>query len=149
MFPVAVGQVRAAAIPVHVQEGATMPPLETRVPEDHCLLALSPSANAPLPDHVLIQVLSPQKDSNSKPARSKTLAPAPPEGNTEGSSESSEEELPLTQVRHAFSLQSLQGQSWAGRRCGRGQVFPIGKNLVIFKQHLTASRALSSIVTFI
>ncbi|XP_028704860.2 treacle protein isoform X8 [Macaca mulatta] len=39
-----------------------------------------------------------QKDSNSKPARSKTLAPAPPEGNTEGSSESSEEELPLTQV---------------------------------------------------
>ncbi|XP_005558310.3 treacle protein isoform X2 [Macaca fascicularis] len=44
------------------------------------------------------QVLSPQKDSNSKPARSKTLAPAPPEGNTEGSSESSEEELPLTQV---------------------------------------------------
>ncbi|XP_070954326.1 treacle protein isoform X6 [Macaca nemestrina] len=40
---------------------------------------------------------SAQKDSNSKPARSKTLAPAPPEGNTEGSSESSEEELPLTQ----------------------------------------------------
>ncbi|XP_037861960.1 treacle protein isoform X7 [Chlorocebus sabaeus] len=39
-----------------------------------------------------------QKDSNSKPARSKTLAPAPPKGNTEGSSESSEEELPLTQV---------------------------------------------------
>ncbi|XP_073850692.1 treacle protein isoform X6 [Macaca fascicularis] len=38
------------------------------------------------------------QDSNSKPARSKTLAPAPPEGNTEGSSESSEEELPLTQV---------------------------------------------------
>ncbi|XP_033036475.1 treacle protein isoform X2 [Trachypithecus francoisi] len=36
--------------------------------------------------------------SNSKPARSKTLAPAPPERNTEGSSESSEEELPLTQV---------------------------------------------------
>lgn len=127
MFPVAVGQVRAAAIPVHVQEGATVPPLETRVPEDHCLLALSPSANAPLPDHMLIQVLSPQKDSNSKPARSKTLAPAPPKGNTEGSSESSEEELPLTQVRHAFSLQSLQGQSWAGRPCGRGQIFPIRK----------------------
>ncbi|XP_023082750.2 treacle protein isoform X5 [Piliocolobus tephrosceles] len=41
---------------------------------------------------------SAQKDSNSKPARSKTLAPAPPERNTEGSSESSEEELPLTQV---------------------------------------------------
>ncbi|XP_011924174.1 PREDICTED: treacle protein isoform X6 [Cercocebus atys] len=39
-----------------------------------------------------------QKDSNSKPARSKTLAPSPPEGNMEGSSESSEEELPLTQV---------------------------------------------------
>ncbi|XP_047273624.1 treacle protein isoform X33 [Homo sapiens] len=38
------------------------------------------------------------QDSNSKPARSKTLAPAPPERNTEGSSESSEEELPLTQV---------------------------------------------------
>ncbi|XP_023082751.2 treacle protein isoform X6 [Piliocolobus tephrosceles] len=40
----------------------------------------------------------PAQDSNSKPARSKTLAPAPPERNTEGSSESSEEELPLTQV---------------------------------------------------
>ncbi|XP_011924170.1 PREDICTED: treacle protein isoform X2 [Cercocebus atys] len=38
------------------------------------------------------------QDSNSKPARSKTLAPSPPEGNMEGSSESSEEELPLTQV---------------------------------------------------
>ncbi|XP_037589541.1 treacle protein isoform X10 [Cebus imitator] len=44
------------------------------------------------------QVLSPQKDGNSKPARSKTLVPAPPERNMEGSSESSEEELPLTQV---------------------------------------------------
>ncbi|XP_009239461.4 treacle protein isoform X2 [Pongo abelii] len=43
-------------------------------------------------------VTSAQKDSNSKPARSKTLAPAPPERNTERSSESSEEELPLTQV---------------------------------------------------
>ncbi|XP_016809533.3 treacle protein isoform X6 [Pan troglodytes] len=43
-------------------------------------------------------VTSAQKDSNSKPARSKALAPAPPERNTEGSSESSEEELPLTQV---------------------------------------------------
>ncbi|XP_055242183.1 treacle protein isoform X12 [Gorilla gorilla gorilla] len=43
-------------------------------------------------------VTSAQKDSNSKPARSKTLAPAPPERNTEGSLESSEEELPLTQV---------------------------------------------------
>ncbi|XP_037861962.1 treacle protein isoform X8 [Chlorocebus sabaeus] len=41
---------------------------------------------------------TPAQDSNSKPARSKTLAPAPPKGNTEGSSESSEEELPLTQV---------------------------------------------------
>ncbi|KAL4668051.1 hypothetical protein H8957_011547 [Semnopithecus entellus] len=41
---------------------------------------------------------SAQKASNSKPARSKTLAPAPPERNTEGSPESSEEELPLTQV---------------------------------------------------
>ncbi|XP_032106099.1 treacle protein isoform X3 [Sapajus apella] len=44
------------------------------------------------------QVLSPQKDGNSKPARSKTLVPAPPERNMEGSSESSEEELLLTQV---------------------------------------------------
>ncbi|XP_011924175.1 PREDICTED: treacle protein isoform X7 [Cercocebus atys] len=41
---------------------------------------------------------TPAQDSNSKPARSKTLAPSPPEGNMEGSSESSEEELPLTQV---------------------------------------------------
>ncbi|XP_017370462.1 treacle protein isoform X8 [Cebus imitator] len=43
-------------------------------------------------------VTSAQKDGNSKPARSKTLVPAPPERNMEGSSESSEEELPLTQV---------------------------------------------------
>nr|XP_008013185.2 treacle protein isoform X12 [Chlorocebus sabaeus] len=48
-----------------------------------------------------------QKDSNSKPARSKTLAPAPPKGNTEGSSESSEEELPLTQVHCIFQPGSL------------------------------------------
>ncbi|XP_078219090.1 treacle protein isoform X8 [Callithrix jacchus] len=44
------------------------------------------------------QVLSPQKGGNSKPARSKTLVPTPPERNMEESSESSEEELPLTQV---------------------------------------------------
>ncbi|XP_010342852.1 treacle protein isoform X4 [Saimiri boliviensis] len=43
-------------------------------------------------------VTSAQKDGNSKPARSKTLVPAPPKRNMEGSSESSEEELPLTQV---------------------------------------------------
>ncbi|XP_055141607.1 treacle protein isoform X8 [Symphalangus syndactylus] len=43
-------------------------------------------------------VTSAQKDSNSKPSRSKILAPAPPERNMEGSSESSGEELPLTQV---------------------------------------------------
>uniref|UniRef100_A0A2K5RUQ5 Treacle ribosome biogenesis factor 1 n=1 Tax=Cebus imitator TaxID=2715852 RepID=A0A2K5RUQ5_CEBIM len=98
MFPVAVVQVRPAAIPVHVQEGAKLPSLETRVSEGHYLLVVSPSADIPLPHHVLIQVLSPQKDGNSKPARSKTLVPAPPERNMEGSSESSEEELPLTQV---------------------------------------------------
>ncbi|XP_062942251.1 treacle protein isoform X2 [Cynocephalus volans] len=44
------------------------------------------------------QVLTPQKDSNSKTARSKTLAPAPPEKNAEGSSESNDEELPSGQV---------------------------------------------------
>uniref|UniRef100_A0A2K5DFA0 Treacle ribosome biosis factor 1 n=1 Tax=Aotus nancymaae TaxID=37293 RepID=A0A2K5DFA0_AOTNA len=43
-------------------------------------------------------VTSAQKDGNSKPARGKTLVPAPPERNMEGFSESSEEELPLTQV---------------------------------------------------
>nr|XP_008013186.2 treacle protein isoform X13 [Chlorocebus sabaeus] len=50
---------------------------------------------------------TPAQDSNSKPARSKTLAPAPPKGNTEGSSESSEEELPLTQVHCIFQPGSL------------------------------------------
>ncbi|XP_049730030.1 treacle protein isoform X6 [Elephas maximus indicus] len=44
------------------------------------------------------QILSPRKEDNCKPARSKTLAPAPPEKNAEGSSESSEEELPSGQV---------------------------------------------------
>uniref|UniRef100_A0A2I3G956 Treacle ribosome biosis factor 1 n=1 Tax=Nomascus leucogenys TaxID=61853 RepID=A0A2I3G956_NOMLE len=43
-------------------------------------------------------VTSAQKDSNSKPSRSKILALAPPERNMEGSSENSGEELPLTQV---------------------------------------------------
>ncbi|XP_077922864.1 treacle protein isoform X3 [Halichoerus grypus] len=39
-----------------------------------------------------------QKEGNSKAARSKPLAPAPPEKNTEGSSESSDDELPASQV---------------------------------------------------
>ncbi|XP_064452735.1 treacle protein isoform X5 [Mirounga angustirostris] len=39
-----------------------------------------------------------KKEGNSKAARSKPLAPAPPEKNTEGSSESSDEELPASQV---------------------------------------------------
>nr|XP_035144397.1 treacle protein isoform X14 [Callithrix jacchus] len=46
----------------------------------------------------LAAVTSAQKGGNSKPARSKTLVPTPPERNMEESSESSEEELPLTQV---------------------------------------------------
>ncbi|XP_023594915.1 treacle protein [Trichechus manatus latirostris] len=44
------------------------------------------------------QILSPRKEDNCKPARSKTLAPASPEKKAEGSSESSEEELPSGQV---------------------------------------------------
>ncbi|XP_008564118.1 PREDICTED: treacle protein [Galeopterus variegatus] len=44
------------------------------------------------------QVLTPQKDSNSKTARSKTPGPAPPEKNAEESSESNDEELPSGQV---------------------------------------------------
>ncbi|XP_057168241.1 treacle protein isoform X2 [Ursus arctos] len=40
----------------------------------------------------------PAKEANSKAARSKPLAPAPPEKNAEGSSESSDEELPASQV---------------------------------------------------
>ncbi|XP_053423424.1 treacle protein isoform X2 [Nycticebus coucang] len=44
------------------------------------------------------QVLSPQKNGNLKTAGSKTLAPAPPDKNAEGSSESSDEELPPSQV---------------------------------------------------
>ncbi|XP_011221839.2 treacle protein isoform X2 [Ailuropoda melanoleuca] len=39
-----------------------------------------------------------KKEANSKAARSKPLAPAPPEKNAEGSSESSDEELPASQV---------------------------------------------------
>ncbi|XP_053521867.1 treacle protein isoform X5 [Artibeus jamaicensis] len=39
-----------------------------------------------------------QKESNSKTARSKALAPGPPEKNPEGPSESSDEELPVSQV---------------------------------------------------
>ncbi|XP_053423426.1 treacle protein isoform X4 [Nycticebus coucang] len=44
------------------------------------------------------KVLSPQKNGNLKTAGSKTLAPAPPDKNAEGSSESSDEELPPSQV---------------------------------------------------
>nr|XP_021556539.1 treacle protein [Neomonachus schauinslandi] len=39
-----------------------------------------------------------KKEGNSKAARSKPLTPAPPEKNTEGSSESSDQELPASQV---------------------------------------------------
>ncbi|XP_072612987.1 treacle protein isoform X7 [Vulpes vulpes] len=39
-----------------------------------------------------------KKEGSSKTAKSKTQAPAPPEKNAEGSSESSDEELPATQV---------------------------------------------------
>ncbi|XP_012513735.1 PREDICTED: treacle protein [Propithecus coquereli] len=44
------------------------------------------------------QVLSPQKNGNLKTGRSKTLAPAPPDKKAAGSSESSDEELPASQV---------------------------------------------------
>ncbi|XP_012646430.2 treacle protein [Microcebus murinus] len=44
------------------------------------------------------QVLSPQKNGNLKTARSKTLAPATPDKKAAGSSESSDEELPASQV---------------------------------------------------
>ncbi|XP_026366552.2 treacle protein isoform X8 [Ursus arctos] len=43
-----------------------------------------------------------KKEANSKAARSKPLAPAPPEKNAEGSSESSDEELPASQVDGAL-----------------------------------------------
>nr|XP_025864462.1 treacle protein isoform X6 [Vulpes vulpes] len=43
-----------------------------------------------------------KKEGSSKTAKSKTQAPAPPEKNAEGSSESSDEELPATQVDHAL-----------------------------------------------
>ncbi|XP_053521871.1 treacle protein isoform X8 [Artibeus jamaicensis] len=44
-----------------------------------------------------------QKESNSKTARSKALAPGPPEKNPEGPSESSDEELPVSQVDSALA----------------------------------------------
>ncbi|XP_045407339.1 treacle protein [Lemur catta] len=44
------------------------------------------------------QVLSPQKNGNLKTARSKTLAPAPPDKKAAESLESSDEELPASQV---------------------------------------------------
>ncbi|KAM5298229.1 treacle protein [Ctenodactylus gundi] len=53
---------------------------------------------APVPHHVLTEVLSPQKESTSKTARSKALTPAALEKDSEGSSESSDEELPSSQV---------------------------------------------------
>ncbi|XP_041606395.1 treacle protein isoform X5 [Vulpes lagopus] len=43
-----------------------------------------------------------KKEGSSKTAKSKTQAPAPPEKNAEGSSESSDEELPATQVDRAL-----------------------------------------------
>lgn len=63
--------------------------------------------------------LSPQKESNSRTAGSKALAPAPPEKNARETSESSdEEELPASQVGQTFSLTTPWAQSWAGCRWG-------------------------------
>ncbi|ELW64329.1 Treacle protein [Tupaia chinensis] len=49
-------------------------------------------------EETLAQVVAPQKDSNSQAARSKSLTSGPQENNAEGSSESSDEELPSGQV---------------------------------------------------
>lgn len=80
--------------------------------------------------------LSPQKEGSSKTTKIKIPAPASQEKNAKDSSESSDEELPASQVGLSFSLRRLQALSWAGRPLGgEDRAFP-------FKQHFTVSRAL-------
>lgn len=62
-----------------------------------CLANVSP----PHTHFVLTQVLTSRKDSNAKISRGKILTPAPPEKKAAESSESSDEELPSSQVGHA------------------------------------------------
>lgn len=58
--------------------------------------------------------LSPQKEGASQTARSKTLGPALPEKKAQGSSESSDEELPAGQVGRP-SLGDAAGSELGGR----------------------------------
>ncbi|XP_053056229.1 treacle protein isoform X2 [Acinonyx jubatus] len=53
-----------------------------------------------------------KKESDSKTARSKTLAPARPEKNARGSSESSGEELPASQARQGVELRPSLTRGW-------------------------------------
>ncbi|XP_053521872.1 treacle protein isoform X9 [Artibeus jamaicensis] len=59
-----------------------------------------------------------QKESNSKTARSKALAPGPPEKNPEGPSESSDEELPVSQVIKTPLIFVDPNRSPAGQAAG-------------------------------
>lgn len=77
----------------------------------------------PFPYHILC--LSPQKESNSKTAKSKTPAPAPPQKNAEMSSESSEEEMPAPQVGRSFSENTAGSELGWQASGGQGQAFPI------------------------
>ncbi|XP_053056230.1 treacle protein isoform X3 [Acinonyx jubatus] len=56
--------------------------------------------------------MTPAKESDSKTARSKTLAPARPEKNARGSSESSGEELPASQARQGVELRPSLTRGW-------------------------------------
>lgn len=102
----------------------------TPVPQLH-----SPLANTPSP---LPACLFPQKEGISKAARSKPLAPVAPEKNTEESSESSDEELPSSQVGPS-SLWTPQTQGSRRRGWGESEGRPLP-----FKQHLTVSWLIGS-----
>lgn len=100
------GHTRPAPVPSVCREGLR----RGRCVQCHSLATFL-SQLMPFPHSVLIQVLSPRKDSNSKTPRSKTLTPVPPEKKAQESSESSDEEWPSSQVGHAFFLQLLGAQS--------------------------------------
>nr|XP_036849980.1 treacle protein isoform X5 [Manis javanica] len=98
-------QIRAASAPTKgfpKKGSATAPPgkkgppatLAKRQEED----SASSSEESDSEGEASATVTAAQKEGDSKTAKSKTFTPAPPEKNAEGSSESSDEELPASQV---------------------------------------------------
>ncbi|XP_036737377.2 treacle protein isoform X2 [Manis pentadactyla] len=100
-------QIRAASAPTKgfpKKGSATAPPGKKGPPanpagkQEENSMSSSSSEESDSEGEAPVTVTPAQKEGDSKTAKSKTLTPAPPEKNAEGSSESSDEELPASQV---------------------------------------------------